>query len=224
MDMFGSSNVQIVPSVILSKLVYYACFLIAGIVAVEVMGIQALSDLIRDFLGFIPDLLAAFFIFIAGLLISNGIRKLIQTSATSLGIPSAKIIANFLFYFLFIHVLMIALKQIGVETDFFTRNVTVLLGGAVLAFALGYGFASKDFMANILASMYSKKKFGIGDEIEVGNLKGKIVTRDSTSVTLRNDKGQEVIVPMKIFTDSEVVITSKAPILDDDFEEVEEEE
>ncbi|GAB1397171.1 hypothetical protein MASR1M65_19500 [Saprospiraceae bacterium] len=50
-----------------------------------------------------------------------------------------------------------------------------MIGGIVLAFALGYGIASKDIMTNFIVSLLQKHKFKKGDHIKVGNHSG-IVT------------------------------------------------
>ncbi|MEK7257075.1 MAG: mechanosensitive ion channel domain-containing protein, partial [Bacteroidota bacterium] len=83
--------------------------------------------------------------------------------------------------------------------------LTVILGGVVLAFAIGYGFASKDTMANFLASFYSKNKVKIGDIVSVDGSKGRVIAMDSASLTLQGD-GKIIVIPLKKLTSEKVEI------------------
>ncbi len=205
-DFISSANIKIEISKVLSKTLYYIVLLVALIAAVETLGMKAVSDLIVDLLGYLPKLFSALVVFIVGLLIANFIKNIIATAATSLGIPSAKLIANFIFYFLFLNVLMIALDQAEIKTEFLTSNLTLILGGVVLAFAFGYGFASKDLMSNYIASFYTRDKFHIGDTIKVENLEGTILDKDNSSITLVKENGQKLVVPLSILTKHHVEI------------------
>lgn len=208
-DLIGKGNISFSPSVFLAKLVYYVLMLIFTVAAVDTLGMDSVSNLITSLLEYLPRMLSAFLVFIVGLFISNFIKNIVSTAATSLGIPSAKLIANFLFYFLFLNVLMIALDQAGVETAFLTSNLTLVLGGVVLAFAFGYGFASRDLMANYLASFYAKDKFRIGDTLNVDGEEGIILEKDNTSIILRKKDGRKVIFPLSMISNRKVEIVSE---------------
>ena len=51
----------------------------------------------------------------------------------------------------------IKIKQAGIETSLLESSFNLIIGGLVLAFAIGYGFASRDVLTNILSNFYSKK-------------------------------------------------------------------
>jgi hypothetical protein len=213
-DLIGKGNISFSPSSFLAKLVYYILMLIFTVAAVDTLGMESVSNLITSLLEYLPRMLSAFLVFIVGLFISNFIKNIVSTAATSLGIPSAKLIANFLFYFLFLNVLMIALDQAGVETAFLTSNLTLVLGGVVLAFAFGYGFASRDLMANYLASFYTKDKFRIGDTLNVDGEEGIILEKDNTSIILRKKDGRKVIFPLSMISNRKVEIVSEGEPLE----------
>ena len=207
-EFIDKSNIKIIPSKILSKIVYYILLLIFTVVATEILNIAAISQLVRDIINYIPSVIAAIAILILGLLIALALQKIVLTTVQSLGIPSAKIIAGFVFYFVFLMTIVTALTQIGIETDFIATNITAIILGSVLAFGLGYGLASKDTMANFLASYYSKDKIGLGDIIAIDNIKGEVIRIDSTSLMIRAED-KEVIIPLSKLTTSNVVIYSR---------------
>ncbi|WP_229315734.1 hypothetical protein [Larkinella humicola] len=53
--------------------------------------------------------------------------------------------------------------------------------------------ASRDVMANILSSFYSKNRFYEGQIIRVGDTKGQIIRMDNTSLTLQTGATVTVI-------------------------------
>jgi hypothetical protein len=194
-DFIAKANWEIKPSRIFSKFLYYLILLIFVIAATDVLGMPAISILISDILNYIPLLITAILVLAIGILFSDFIRKLVQTTCESLGIPSAKVISSFVFYFLLINVLISALSQAQIDTDFIASNISIILGGAVLAFGLGYGLAAKDIFANFLTSFYSKGKIKIGDTISIEDIQGEIVEIDKTSVILDTGEGK-VIYPL----------------------------
>ncbi|MBR9919872.1 MAG: mechanosensitive ion channel [Bacteroidetes bacterium] len=204
-DFIEKSNFSITFSVLLSKVVYYILLLIFLIAATDLLGMPAVSGLVTDIINYVPNLLTAGIVLIIGLLFADFIKGIVKTACESLGIPSARLIASFIFYFIFLAVVMSALGQAKINTDFIRSNLTVIIGGGVLAFALGYGFASRDMMANFIASFYSKKKVRLGDLIVIDGMKGEIVEIDNSSITLEaNDR--IIIVPLSKLTSENVEI------------------
>lgn len=211
-DFIDKSNFTIVPSKILSNIIYYMILLVVTIVATEILDIQAVSDLVRDIINYIPNVIAAIIVLAIGLLLAQFLQKLVVTTMQSLGIPSAKVIGAFIFYFIFLMTVITALTQIGIDTNFISNNLTVIIGGGVLAFGLGYGLASRDTMANFLASFYSKDKVGLGDVIIVEGLQGEIIKMDSTSLVLWTEEKREIILPLSRLTTSPIEIISRGEL------------
>ncbi len=204
-DIIDKSNMKIVPSQLLSKVTYWILMLVTIVAASDFLNMEVVSQQIGKFIDYIPKLIVAVIVLFIGLMLANALKTIVQTACDSLGIPSSKLISNFVFYFILINVVVSALGQADIETDFISDNLSMILGGIVLTFALGYGFASRDIMANVLSSFYSKDKFRIGDVIRVNGVKGEIIHTDSTSVTLQAED-RKVVVPLKNLLNEQVEI------------------
>lgn len=194
-ELVEKSNVRIVPSKILSKIVYYVVFLIFIIAGTDVLGMPEVSNLVSSVINYIPTLISALLFLIIGLLVCDFLRKTILTTCKSLGIPSAGMISSFIFYFLLINVVLVALGQAGIDTDFIASNISIILGGVVLAFGLGYGLASRSIFSNMLASFYDKDKFKVGDKITYAGRTGSVIDITRSSIILRTETGK-LIVPL----------------------------
>ncbi len=208
-DLVRNANVKIKISAILSTVVYYILILIFAMAATDVLGMPVVAALMSDIVNYIPKAVTALVVLIIGLLVAEALKKILFSSLQSLAVPSAKIIANIFFYFIFINVLLIALKQAGISTGFLEQNLTTIVAGVVGAFALGYGLASREIMSSFLASFTNKNKYKVGDVIGLEGVKGKIVAMDNISLTLQNDDGYRVSFPLSKLNASKVEIFSQ---------------
>ena len=195
-ELVGKSNIQVRPSAFFSKLIYYIVFIIFLIAAVEALGMRAISMMLSDFIAYLPKAFAALLVLVFGVYLADLIKKAVLTATRSLGISAAPLIANAVFYFALINIVLIALRQAEMQTDFMEANLTVILAGIVAAFAIGYGLASRDLVANLLSAFYNRDKLKIGDDIEVDDVRGTIIELNNNSLTLRTQSGSRVIIPM----------------------------
>lgn len=202
-ELLSSFNIKI--SQVIKKFVYWIVLLIFLTAASEVVGLDTVSQGISAFLAYIPHLLSAVLFFMAGIFLANVIQKVVTAACESLNINGSRMIGLFIFYFLAIIISISSLNQAGIDTAVITQNITLAMGAIFLAFAIGYGFASKDIMANLLAAFYSRDKFTVGQTIKVGDVSGIIIKMDSTSVTL--DAGdRHIVLPLSRLLNSTVEI------------------
>lgn len=204
-EMVDKANIKFKISAVLGKIFYYILVLFFAVIATDILGMPAVSQIVTDIFNFIPKVIKALIILVIGLLTSDAISKILYTTCNSLGIPSAKIISSIVFYFLFINIFILALTSAEINTEFLSQNISIIIGGAILAFSIGYGFASKDIVANLLASFYSKDKFQLGDTITFEGDKGKIINMDRSTLTIESDN-KKIIFPLSKLTNQKVEI------------------
>ncbi len=202
-EMISKADVEIKFSSILSKIVYYIVLLFFLMAASSQLQMEAVSDLVQNLIEFIPNLIVAGIILTIGFIFAEMLKTIVQTALTSFGIPSAKLISSFFFYFILINIVVSALSQAKIDTGFLGQNISILIAGIVLAFSIGYGLASKSTMANFIGSMYMKGKINIGDSIKVRDEVGKVIAMDKSAITIEKENGARVYVPLsKITTES----------------------
>lgn len=194
-DFIYKNNIQIKLSSIAGKVGKYLVLLVFIMTAVGVLDMPVLAELIQDVIKWIPNLIAAFVVLIGGLLIGVSLQNVVTATCKSLGMPSANMIGSFVFYFILINVIILALAQAQINTTFFAQNISIIIAGAVLAFSIGYGLASKDLVASFLASYYTKDKLNIGDKVKLNGVQGIIADVDKSSVTLRTEE-KDIIIPL----------------------------
>ena len=202
-DLFSRLNLKF--SSLFAKLIYYALMLIVLVMASNVAGIESIPNAVNSFFAYLPQLISAILLFVVGVFIADGLKKIVTAATLSMNIAGGKVISNFVFYFLLVIIAISALNQAGMDTDVISQNITLIIGAVLLAFGIGYGFASRDILANVLASFYSKDKFTLGQTIRIGNVEGTIIKMDSTSVTLDADD-KKIVMPLSKLLNSTVEI------------------
>jgi hypothetical protein len=195
------ANLNVTPSQIVGKFVYWVIILLFFVTASETLGWSVVSKSISDLLTYLPQLFSAIVVFVIGFYIAGFIQRALISVLETLSVASARIISNFAFYLILVIVSLTALNQAGVETGLLTSNVTIIVGGMILAFAISFGIGSRDILKNILSSFYSKTNFQIGQEIKVGDIEGVIVKIDITSCVLKTSSGTIILPVSKLLTE-----------------------
>jgi hypothetical protein len=204
--MLKNLKINVNPSVIVGKFIFWVIFLLFIVTATETLGWTVVASEITNLIRFIPNLFIGIIIFIIGLYIANFIRTLISAFFSSLGLTSGKIISEITFYIIMIIITLTALKQTGINTRFIDNNITIIIGILVGAFALSFALSSKDILQNILASFYSKSNFCVGQQIKIDGISGKIIKIDSIHLVIENGTQKFVFPVSKLLTEKVEII------------------
>lgn len=186
-------------------LVYWMVMLMILLTITEIINMQVLTDGMAAIMAYIPKLLIALVIFLFGMFIANMIKSVVYNATNSIGLSGARVISNIVYYVLFIFIAITAISQTGVDTSIITNNVTMIFGAMLLAFAVSYGFASRDIMSNMLSSFYKRDRYKIGTHIRVSDVEGVVTEIDSLSITIQTGE-KSVILPTKILMEEKVEI------------------
>jgi len=204
-DMFKALDFNL-PKFI-AKLVYYLILLLVLQISVQSMGISSLSNGLSAIMAYIPKLLTAGVVFLIGVFIANIIKNALRSTTESLNIKTGKFISDAVFYLLVVIIALMALSQAGIDTTLITNNLTMLIGGVLLAFMIGFGFASKDLMSSMLSSIYVNDSLSIGSKVKIGDVSGEITEMTSTTVIVKSGD-KKISVPMHKLTSEIVEIIS----------------
>ncbi|TDE12385.1 mechanosensitive ion channel family protein [Dyadobacter psychrotolerans] len=196
---------EISLSDIVAKIFYYYILLIFLTFAADTLGVNTITEMVLSLVNFIPKLIAGAVMLQIGIMFSDAIKTAVTALCKSFNIASAKLIGNIAFIFFLIITFITALKQIGMETAMLESSFLLIIGGVVVAFAIGYGIASRDVLSNIISSFYSRKNYKEGQVIKIDDVKGVITKIDNTSVTIVNDS-TTTIIPLQMFQTRQVEI------------------
>jgi hypothetical protein len=173
--------------------------------AADTLGVPAISDMVKLLVEFIPKLISSALMLFAGIFLADALKNFVVTLCKSFNIAAGKLIGTAIFFFLLIIFVIQSVAQVGINTSLLESSFNLLVGGIILAFAIGYGFASKEILLNIISSFYSKDRYKEGQTIEIDGIKGEIIAMDNTTITLKTGDSK-TIFPLQVMQSKTVIV------------------
>lgn len=204
-DIIKQLKTEIKLSEIVAVVLYYFILLVFITAATETLGVAAITSMVLSLVNFIPKLVAAAIMLQIGVLVADALKRAVVSVCQSFNIASGRLLGMVVFFFFLIVTVISALGQAGINTELLESSFNLLIGGIIFAFAVGYGIASRDVMANMLSSFYSKNKFKEGQTIQIDEVKGSIVRIDNTSLTLQTGNST-TIFPLQALQSKKVEV------------------
>jgi hypothetical protein len=204
-DAIKGLKLEIKLSSIISKVLYYFILIFMLRPAADTLGVPAISDMVKLLVEFIPKLISSALMLSAGIFLADALKNFVVTLCKSFNIAAGKLIGTAIFFFLLIIFVIQAVAQVGINTSLLESSFNLLVGGIIFAFAIGYGFASKEILLNIISSFYSKNKYKEGQTIEIDGVKGEIIAMDNTTITLKTEESK-TIFPLQVLQSKKVII------------------
>lgn len=205
LDVFKKYKLELKLSKVIAQVVYVLILLFIAVSAADTLGVPAISAMFLMLVNFIPKLAVAIFMILAGIYISDLVRKFAEALMKSFNIPTYKLIGKIIFFFFSFIAVILALGQAGINTKLLESSFSIIIAAFALAFAIGFGYASKDVLINVLSSVYSKNKIKEGDLVEIEGVKGVVHKLDSTNVTIKTNDNK-VLFPIKVLQSQKIII------------------
>lgn len=148
---FERSQTRQTPLSIIGKLVFWLIFFIAIAMAVDTLGITQISDVLAQFIAYIPQIIAAILILILATLLANFVAGIVR------GATGSNIIGSVAQYGIIVFAVFAALTQLGIAPELIAPTFLILLGAAALALALAFGLGSKEVARDMVQNAYSRR-------------------------------------------------------------------
>ncbi len=204
-DAIKGLKLEIKLSSIISKTLYYFILIFMLRPAADTLGVPAISDIVKLLVEFIPKLISSTLMLSAGIFLADALKNFVVTLCKSFNIAAGKLIGTAIFFFLLVIFVIQSVAQVGINTSLLESSFNLLVGGIILAFAIGYGFASKEILLNIISSFYSKNRYKEGQTIEIDGIKGEIIAMDNTTITLKTGDSK-TIFPLQFMQSKTVIV------------------
>ncbi len=130
--------------------------LIALVVAFDALGLPAVSDVLRQLLLWIPNLVVGIVVLVIGGLAANALSNLVRGSTTQAGLGNPDLLATVANVMVWAFAIVIAVNQIGVAETLVNTLFMAVVGAVAIALGLAFGLGGKDTAAKIVEDWYSK--------------------------------------------------------------------
>ena len=147
---FDRSQTQQTPLSIIGKLVFWLVFFIAITMAVDTLGISAISDVLAQFIAYIPQIIAAILILVLATLLATFVAGIVR------GATGSNIVGSVAQYGIIVFAAFAALTQLGIAEELIAPTFLILLGAVALAAALAFGLGGQGVARQLVEEGYEK--------------------------------------------------------------------
>ena len=140
-------------SKLVAELVRWTVVILFLVPAAEAWGLPRITDILNQFLLYVPNVFVAVVIGFVGLVIANLVSDIVKNASTGLGSSSANLLSTVARYALVLFTTLIVLNQLGIAADLirilFTGIVAMLALAGGIAFGLGGQDGAKKFLDDL---------------------------------------------------------------------------
>lgn len=204
-DFVKSFQVEIKLGIILLFFIKWITILILIIIGADFFGMNKISEGVSEIIQFLPTLFSAILIVLVGISLGSYFKKALKKMMSSFDINGSNSISSVVFYIILVITFIIALNQLGVNTDIITNNLTIILGAALAAFTIAFGLGSRDIIQRLIFGFYSRKNFEIGQRIRINDQEGIIVHIDNITLIIQAED-KKIVYPIKQIVNQKIEI------------------
>jgi small-conductance mechanosensitive channel len=192
---------------LLSKALRLALRVVVLFAALSLLGLQFLSQSLNQVVLFLPNLLIAAVLLLAGIVIGGMARERVDRAAYQMDLPvplgrvaQVAIVAVFA---------ITAAAQVHIPTQILVLLLAIVVGGATLMLAIAFGLGGREVARSLSAARYVRGAHDVGQTISVSDVRGEIRAIEPAATVLRTADGEDVRVPNHLLIESVVRVHSE---------------
>jgi hypothetical protein len=143
------------PSRLVGRGLYWSVMVLASVAALGALNLTPINQFAQSLLAYVPHLVTAGVILLAGYFLSNFISQTVLIAAVNAGLPPARLIAACSRWGIQILAGAMALEQLGIAQHIVVVGFGITWGGIVLAAAIAVGLGAAD-----LAKGFVERRLG----------------------------------------------------------------
>lgn len=183
-------------------------------------SLEVISEVSQTVDPIVSKIVIAVLILLIGLILGKLIGNLIRRALNEIQLDKhlrktvgiklslERFIGGFITYFIYFTAVVMALNSLEITTAILNMISAAIIIIIVVSFVL----AVKDFFPNLIAGIIikSNKTFNEGDEIQIKEVRGKIIEIGLLETRIITRFKEEVIIPNAIFNKRRIIIRKRA--------------
>jgi hypothetical protein len=142
---------------LLGILTYWLVILVTLLAAFNILGLSVLSEMFRNVVLFIPNVLVAVLILAIGLYFARFVSDAIIAYGKNVGMSDIEMLGRIVRYAIMVFVVILALGQVNIGQQILYDAFRILFGAICLALALMFGLGGQKWAAGALERFVEEK-------------------------------------------------------------------
>jgi hypothetical protein len=157
-DFVHSMGMPMDSTAVVGGVVKWFVRLIALVVAFDALGLPAVSEVLRQVLLWLPNVVVAVVILVIAGLAGNALGRLVRGTAAESGLRNADLLGKVATWLVMGFGVIVAISQLGIATVFVNALFVALVGALALAVGLAFGLGARETAAQIVRDWYARRR------------------------------------------------------------------
>jgi hypothetical protein len=145
---------------IIAGLVKWIVRLVVLLVAFDVLGIPAVSDVMRQLILWLPNLVVAIFVLFIGGIAARALGNVVRGATAEAGFTNPETLANVTRTTVWAFAIVVAINQLGIATNLINTLFTGFVAALAIALGLSFGLGGRDLASRTLENWYDQAQEG----------------------------------------------------------------
>ena len=154
------ARIDIDPSGFIGAIFKWVFVIVSLLIAVDILKLTQFADFLNDVLDYLPFVIGAALIFVAAIIISDIVEKLVRVTVEKMKVGHGYIAASIVKWSIWVFTIFLVLNQLlpnnALITVLYSSIVYGIIGALSLGLGLAIGLGGKDVAAEILQDMKKK--------------------------------------------------------------------
>ncbi|MCQ4310663.1 mechanosensitive ion channel [Pseudomonas stutzeri] len=204
--LLGRAGIRMPVSALIGRTVYWFVLLIFLVSAAESLGLARVSAVLDMLALYVPKVFGAALILLAGVLLAQLASGLVRGAAEGVGLEYASGLGRMAQGLVIIISISVAIGQLEVKTELLNYVIAIALISVGLAVALALGLGSRELVSQILAGIYVRELYEVGQRVRLEglDLSGEIEEIGTAKTLLLTDDGELVSIANRVLLEQRV--------------------
>jgi hypothetical protein len=126
------------------------------LVAFDALGLPAVSDVMRQLLLWLPNLVVAIFVLFIGGIAARAVGNVVRGATAEGGFTNPETLANISRTAVWAFAVVVAINQLGIATNLINTLFTGFVGALAIACGLAFGLGGRDLASRTLENWYDQ--------------------------------------------------------------------
>lgn len=159
---FEKADIKVDPSAFIGAIFKWIFVIVSLLLTVDILNLVKFGELLKDILGYIPNIIVAVLIFVVAVVIADIIEKIVRAAVEKMKVGYASLAASIVKWTIWIFVIFLILDQLLPSSDLVQVLYKGIVYGIVSAIAgataIAFGLGGKDAAANAIDNLKKKIK------------------------------------------------------------------
>ncbi len=150
------------PAGMVGLVVKWFVRLIALVVAFDALGLPAVSEVLRQLLLWLPNVVVALVVLVIGGLAARALSNVVRGAASEAGLSNTNFLAKAASGVVWAFAIVVAVNQLGIATELVNTLFMAVVGAVALGLGLAFGLGGRETAAEITRKWYAKAQENSG--------------------------------------------------------------